>query len=347
MPKSLSRLSEPPADDRIVRQRQEAAQRARKFRAARRREEIGEAFTYLALFVLSFAFVAAAWLLMRHEQSRPRELPTRLQYASTDERTVRYNLEFDAPDALPSGVQAHDPGTILPRLAVNGSPDQVLLSASPAPLQLPMELVVPAGTKPGDYKGTLRFRDAGGLVLRQLAANFTVADPMALVRDTSVIAGLMLAAGYLFMVWRRPSPGGRLLTLQVSPYGQNRTPDPSGKALRRNWFRSWLWLPGRNRVSLRRIDSGLPDGELVFERTGLKRVRMKALIRSQPEQGVYQLRGWPRDTAFAQNSAPAPEQISVDFPARVSGPVPVIGLAPDSGGRALAFSFEHPQTKKS
>jgi hypothetical protein len=347
MPKSKSRLTEPPADDRIARQRQEAEQRARKFRAARRREEIGEAFTYLALFVLSFAFVAAAWLLMRHEQSRPRELPTRLQYASTDERTVRYSLEFDSPGALPSGMQASAQSTILPKLVVNRSPDQVRLSASTTPLQLPIEVVVPAGTQPGNYRGTLRFRDAGGLVLRQLVVNFTVADPMALVRETSVIAGLMLVVGYLFMVWRRPAPGGRLLTLQVSPYGQNRTPDPSGKALRRNWFRAWIWLPGRNRVPLRRIDSGLPDGELVFERTGLKRLRMKAMIRCKPEQGVYQLRGWPRDTGYAQNSAPAPEQISVDFPARISGPVPVIALAPDSGGRSLTFSFEHPQTKKS
>jgi len=333
-------------DDRVARQHQEAEQRARKYRAARRREEIGEAFSYLALFVLSFFYVAAAWMLVRHEQSLPRELPTRLQYASTDKRSVRYALEFDTPDSMPPRANALGAAAILPRLVVRGSPDLVHLDASSAPLQLPIELVVPAGTTPGAYKGTLRFKDAGGTILRQLAVNFTVADPMALVRDSAVVATMMLVAGYLFMVWRRPAPSGRLLTLQVSPYGQNRIPDPSGKKFSRNWFWLWVWLPGRNRLPLRRIDSGLPDGELVFERTGFHRIRMKALISSSSERPIYQLRGWPHDTSYATIGAPAPEQISIDFPVRLAGPVPAIGMPPDATGRALIFSFEHPQTKR-
>lgn len=346
MPSSATPVPGQSTDERVIRRQQEAARLARKFRAARRREELGEAFAYLALIVLSCAYVVAAWLLMRHEQSLPRPIPTRLQYASTDARTVRYALEFDSQDALPRALKVPATAAPLPRLVVQGSPGQIHLEASATPLELPMELIAPAGTMPGSYKGTIRFRDAGGTVLRELAVNFTVADPMALVKETSVIATLMLAAGYLFMVWRRPAPGGRLLTLAVSPYGQNRKPDPSGRAFHRNWFFTWVWLPGRNRLPLRRIDSGLPDGEVIFERTGIRRVRMKAIVRSRTEQPVYQLRGWPRDTDYTTSSAPAPEQISVDFPARIAGPVPVIGLAPAAGGQALAFSFEHPQTKK-
>ena len=346
MPSSPPSVPRHSTDERVIRQQREAALRTRRFRAARRREELGEAFAYLALIGLSCAYVAAAWLLMRHEQSLPRAIPTRLQYASTEARTVRYALEFDTQDSLPDAAKATPNVAPMPLLVVQGSPGQIRLEASATPLELPIELIAPAGTVPGDYKGTIRFKDAGGTVLRELALNFTIADPMALVKETSVIAGLMLAAGYLFMVWRRPAPGGRLLTLAVSPYGQNRKPDPSGRAFHRNWFFTWVWLPGRNRLPLRRIDSGLPDGEVVFERTGIRRIRMKAMVRSRAEQPVYQLRGWPRDTAYTTSSAPAPEQISVDFPARISGPVPVIGLAPAAGGQALAFSFEHPQTKK-
>ncbi len=337
----------PDVPDRAAQRRREADQLAQRFKGARRREALGEVLTYLSLFVLSGAYVLAAWLLVRFEQRQPRHLPAELQYASTDDLLVRYSLDFDDPGKIPAQARSLKPGSAsLPSVVIQNSPGSLQFQSSPAPRQLPFALRIPHDAPPGHYSGVLRLADSGGNQLRNLLMEFTVADPMALVWNAGIVSLVMLAAGYLFLVWRRPAPCGRLLTNQVTPYGYNRRPDPRGVPIKPGVFRIWLWLPGRNRVSLRRLASGLPTGELVFERTGFRRVRMKAIIRSDPGSKVYQLRGWPSDTSYATSGNPGIEEASLDFPPRATTPT-VIGMAPETNGRALTFSFQHPQSKKS
>jgi hypothetical protein len=339
-------------EDRAAQRQKTRDLQARKLRMQRRWEVTGEVASYFFLFLLSGAFVGAAYWYAKREQARPRSFPLQLQYASANDRSMKCRLEIK--EMPPRVARLGSPPLSLPYLEI-ADQNGVLRGNSAGPVDFPrtvsggastplmrnLNVVVPPGTIPGNYSGEVIFE---GLPQRRpLKLALTVGDPFAIVRMAATQAFGLLTAGYLFLVWMRPQPRGWLLIHNMTPFAFNlNRPEPTSRWFSLGFFRSWLWLPGRNRMALRKIDSQLPSGEVVMGRLGLSRVQMKVEVLGSQSNLIYRVNEWPMNATYASNPQ---EKVTIDIPPRKPLRPLVVALHPEPNGSALSFSFRHPEAK--
>jgi hypothetical protein len=320
--------------------------------ARRRRAEAGEWMAFFSLLVGSSLVLAIAWAKTEWLLRRPTPFPVAIQYATTEERHLNYKLDFSDESGIPKAARRIPPSERrLPYMVVASSPGSAPFEASLNPVEKSLDLIVPLGVVPGDWSGVLRFQTPGGVTVASLPVAFQVADPWRLFKIG--IAGFLLFTGtwYSALVYLRPVLSAWVLSEEVTRSERRTQPDPAKRRFQVGWWRRWVMLPVRHRVSLHEIDSRMPRGRLTRRRRGLspgaKSTDLVLELDGVENLPIVQCSSWPKSSQNLQALGSNPPA-RIDIPVRGAfyGAQWCIVGPPDDSGNALAFSLLHPEAKQ-
>lgn len=323
---------------------QAVKQRQRAATLRRMRQYSAEWISFFVLIAGSLLVLGEAWAKTKLMMARPPKFPFSVQYATVQDRTVDYSLEFPDDNGVPPAVRKIPKAERrLPYEVIGGEPGSTSFDQTFEPRTKKLDLVIPPKTPPGSWSGMLRLRDAQNRTLADMPVSFVVADPNRLWEVGLVGFALFTGVWYSFLVWRRPVPRGRLLMTDLLTSERNGDPSLAIKRIRRGWLRNLLVLPGRNRVRLRELHKRLPDGDIVYRRRGFfrrkERVTMDLKLHNLDATNLVLSSVWPTSTVTARQ---VPQRPQASIPIVPKARLWVITAEPDPEGKAISFTVEHP-----
>lgn len=316
----------------------------------RRREEMAEWFTYWLLLGGSLGVLLLAWWMTERMFRQPVKFPFAVQYASTSDREMNYELRFDDPSGVPKAVrQTLASERRQPSIVAAGSPRQARFEKAVQPVAKTLEMIVPPDTAPGEWSGRLVFTAANGRSVADLPVAVTVADPWRLWKIGLAGFGAFTALWYGALIYLRPSLRCRHLTLELTGYERSGQADAKPGAHRTSWFRRFVLLPRRHWASLREVHRGLPPGRIVSKRRGLLPGRKRVLLKIELDdvQPLIQTDYWPKSTKAIEGCGTKPSgRIEVAFSRTGFARLWCVTGPRDERGNAICFTILHPEDQK-